>query len=181
MKKTSILVFTALLLFAIFQACKGPQGDPGPAGVQGIQGLTGTQGLAGKDANKVRFSNWQFYTHWSGVSASLDRRASNINIEGLFIEDGVFLLYVLKNGTAKLIPSQYNNSVYLDYGISKQINNNVIIELIGKTETSGALSHQLMYDLKFRWVFIPLSNSGKKAAIDYSDYEGVKKAYNIQG
>jgi hypothetical protein len=173
MKKIMVL---AVFSFLLVVACKGPQGEVGPQGTQGVQGI---QGVQGKDANKIRYSNWVSYKNWSGVSASLDRRASNINIEGLFVEDGVFLFYVFQNETAKIIPSQYSNSVSLDYGLSKQLNNNVVIELIAKTTFSGALSHPLVEGLKFRWVFIPLVASMRSKAIDYSDYEAVKKAYNI--
>lgn len=167
----SIISILATLVFLV--CCKGPQGEVGPQGNQGVQGI------AGKDASKIRYSSWQSYTNWSGITASLERRVSQIQIEGLFVEDGVFLFYIFQNETAKLIPSMYNTSSSFDYTLTKQLNNNVVFEIIGKTTTSGTLSQPFLNALKFRWVFIPLVPTGRKASIDYSNYEAVKMAYNI--
>jgi hypothetical protein len=181
MKKTSFLFITTLLIFAISQSCKGPQGDVGPAGVQGIQGLPGIQGIPGKDASKIRYSEWTTLTNWSGSGGK--ERGKSFPIVGEFKEDGFFLVFALAwlydgVGVANLLPSDRieNLGIAFDYLIAPKSN----INLRAKSFIDFPVSDNTLNRLKFRWVFVPLGNSGgRKASINYSDYEAVKKAYNI--
>lgn len=56
-----LLLLTALLSLALFQACKGPEGPQGPQGEPGLQGPQGPQGPPGQAVKSQVFEfGWTF-------------------------------------------------------------------------------------------------------------------------
>lgn len=164
-RKTSTLVAIAAL--ALASACKGPQGDVGPAGTNGVNGTNGKDG----NANVVQITFGE-KTH-----------------------SGTELTYTLTGITQ----AQLNGSAYFTY---VRPNNSFWYSLPGTTsggsreyrtyvDATGSAAPRLLISRvagsgsevfsTTRIVIIPAGVlvNGRQAAIDFNDYEAVKKAYNL--
>lgn len=170
-RSLSITVFVSLLLVSLFGGCKGEKGDVGP------QGETGEQGPGG-----VIYSKWESYTGWSTQNLKSRRKEVITGYKSEFDMSKDILLVYMAVGAGNyvnLLPS-VSTSLSFNFYDARYVNNSINYRLIAET-TEPSLSDSFVNALKFRWVIIRPSGDpyGRKAAIDYADYEAVKKAYNI--
>jgi hypothetical protein len=177
MKKLQFIfaTLTSLSLVFLLAACAGPQGEVGPAGPQGaagpqgVAGQTGAQGPAGT-ANVI-YSEWKTTT-FNGSSTS---QTGIIDAPKLTLEmrdKATVLVYVqiIFNGTYLLPYYRAGDNRIL---ANIQTPGRIVIEAVGTEGVAFARAST------YRYIIIPGAVLGRKAAIDYSNYEEVKKAYNL--
>ncbi|WP_428656182.1 collagen-like triple helix repeat-containing protein [Runella sp.] len=199
MKKLSFL--SAALLSAsmlcLLTACPsptgevGPKGDKGDTGDQGPQGVAGPQGATGT-ANVI-YSSWFTTTSWQTRTSLGNIRQfyydkSAAGITASILTNGVVLVYGKLNGyvstldlNEKVIQLPYtvlynSTSDEADFWSFRATAGNlrIVFENNKNSYTSISTAYQ------FRYIIIPGGVAGgRKAAIDYSNYEAVKRAYNL--
>lgn len=176
----SLALMSASMVF-LLTSCPGPmgpegeKGNPGIQGPQGVAGQTGAQGPAGT-ANVI-YSSW--ITATSIVSGSYFSRAGSyfdLTVPKLtqeILDKGMVLTYWKPAGNNQAIiplPASTGDvtgsELYPEYKVSRI---RIWLFNTGTFSTSN----------QFRYVIIPGSVNARKANIDYSNYEEVKKAYNL--
>lgn len=175
MKTTSkFLGKTLFLSLILLSACK--EGPPGPAGEKGSQGEKGDTGSA-----NVVYGGWvnmDVASFWYTVSTNIWEASFAANLSQEQLDKGVLLVYGKDNtagGTVKLLP--YNPSSALTVQSAYRLNR-VVVQQIYYTTRPAAYTNQGFQ--QFRYVLVPGGVPGsRKAALDYTDYEAVKKTYNI--
>ncbi|WP_018621041.1 collagen-like triple helix repeat-containing protein [Spirosoma luteum] len=160
----------ALTIMSFFAACK--PGDPGPAGETGPAGPAGATGPAGPagSANVTQIT----YGSRTHTGSSIDYTMSGVS--AAMASQAAIFVY-LSNSAASWypIPGIFNGTnEYRNYIIPAASSTVRVIRVSGGpggTDTFAAT----------RIVLIPASAvvTGRKGAIDYTDYEAVKKAYNL--
>jgi hypothetical protein len=207
---TRIFGMLAVMSAVIFMdACKGEKGDVGPIGTTGVAGPTGANGavgLAGPTGTaNVVYGTWQDMNNssfWYKLGTA-NTGGSNNGGGGTNVYSGhgwgcdipaPITQDILDKGQVfvygKFASSIGDNRVYLIpnnfWGNwSHQVNillNKVYIQTIwdtaGTVPSSYSPSGFLCF---FRYIIIPGGVAGgRKEHLDYSDYEAVKKAYNIK-
>jgi hypothetical protein len=171
MKTTTkfLYVATVLALFVTLYACKGPAGDVGPAGATGATGATGSTGATGASgASGAIYSEWITPT-FSATTFSATLTAPKLTQE--IVDRGAVHVYL--KGQTLVFPLPYIDTdslgrvaLQLDYAIGVGR-----IVLFTNARISG---------IPFRYVLIPGSTpGGRKAAIDFNNYEAVKKEFDL--
>jgi hypothetical protein len=168
MKTTTkfLYVATILALFVSLFACKGPAGDVGPAGPTGATGAIGATGAAGTSG--AIYSEWITPT-FSATTFSATLTAPKLTQE--IVDRGDVHVYL--KGQSLVFPLPYIDTdslgrvaLQLDYAIGVGR-----IVLFTNARISG---------IPFRYVLIPGSTpSGRKSAIDFNNYEAVKKEFDL--
>lgn len=147
----------------------GPKGDKGDPGAQGVAGPAGPQGPAGQNGNaNVIQVTYGSRTHTGSQMAF--RLPSSIT--AAMLNSSVFFTYVKQNDWYALPgETQFGARSYRVYASSTTAD-----ILINRTTGAG----NDVFD-SIRFLIIPATNliNGRKAAIDYSNYEEVKKYYNL--
>ena len=159
--QTGLLAVTLFLSAITFQSCQPQDGEVGP---QGEQGATGAQGPAGPAGT----ANVQ-YSPWVTVTFTGSPNTGNLTAAAITQD-------ILDKGDVRVYTKAGNSVVSLPYA-----NAGATIHgryYVGKIEFIASYSFS---SLPIRYVIIPggTSMSGRKAAIDYTDYEAVKRAYNL--
>jgi hypothetical protein len=168
MKTTTkfLYVATILALFVSLYACKGPAGDIGPAGPTGTTGATGATGPAG--------TSGAIYSDWITSTFSQTTFAATIVAPKLtqdIVDKGAVHVYL--KGSTLVFPLPFTDTdslgrvaIHLDFAIG-----------VGRIVlfTTTPIPPQ-----QFRYVLIPGGvASGRKAAIDFNNYEAVKKEFDL--
>ncbi|MDZ7898626.1 MAG: collagen-like protein [Arcicella sp.] len=196
-------LFAVVAMFIFLDACKAEKGDIGPIGpigpigatgangangTNGATGATGATGAAGAKGDKgdkgdtgatgtanVIYSAWIPFSTSSSTTAP-QYTFSVPQITQDIIEKGVVLCFVRTGSTGTTVetfPLPYifpNGST----GSNFEIYSSYIVGTI-KVRSTFSLS-----TVGFRYVIIPGGvPTGRKAAVDYTDYEAVKKYYNL--
>ncbi|RCR66310.1 collagen-like triple helix repeat-containing protein [Larkinella punicea] len=172
-------LIVALTILSLFSACKsgeaGPKGDTGATGPAGPAGATGVAGPAGAtgNANVIQISYGPRTTTASGFS--------NFSLNPLTtdqISNSVFFTYVsfpaepfswsFLPGSFRLMDNTYTYAVRIG-ARERQL-------YLDRNSGSGALTFNAI-----RIIAIPANDlrNGRKAAVDFSNYEEVKKFYNL--
>ncbi|MBD2702969.1 collagen-like protein [Spirosoma sp. BT702] len=147
-------IIAAFLLLSIFtfQGCKPKDGEPGPAGTANVQ-----------------YSDWITVNFTSSINAyTASLTAAPITQDVL---DKADIRIYWKNGDYIVgLPYAQNISGTV-YTLHQRI-------FVGKIELTASYS---LTAQQFRYVVIPggAPIGGRKTALDPSDYEAVRKAYNI--
>jgi hypothetical protein len=157
----SILIISIIIVAII--SCKGPQGEVGPQGTQGSQGIQGNAGPIGT-ANVI-YSEWTNIT-FTGSGSSWQAKISAPKITQEILDKGLVKTYFKLDKNVYELPLASGGLSYLYQSIS--IGN---INLLSNSKWSS--------EIPWRYVIIPGGIGARRANIDYSDYEAVKKAYNI--
>jgi hypothetical protein len=201
--------YVLLVFFTVLCACSndsdpGPQGPQGEQGAIGEQGPQGEQGVDGPQGDKgepgtanVVSSKWIDYEINLTNTARLKIMKYTfpatvlelVNAEHLadFLSSGGMLLLYGKNygnGQHNMLPYNYSNVAYSwsggSFGVATINAINIRIEStdgsdLTEFEYSGTRGNE------FRYVRVPAGKliNGRKAAIDYNDYEAVKAYYNL--
>jgi hypothetical protein len=208
--KTKHRIFGMLLMamaIIFMDACKGEKGDVGPAGTAGVAGPTGANGAVGvagpTGTANVIYGSWidmNVAGYWYKLgSANTGGGNTNNNSYGWgadfaapitqdILDKGVVLVY------GKYYSGSSDKKVYLLPGtayfgqyVTTELNivlNRVYIQQVWSYKdvslvpTSYSPSNYLS---QFRYIIIPGSVAGgRKAAVDYSDYEAVKAYYGLK-
>ena len=167
MKKLLIpFIFTIAVLF---QSCKGPDGPQGPAGADGLIGQTAEI----ENVNFTSANGWE-----------LRRTFSSVNLG--FVESDVILVYVLwgaPNNTPiwRLVPQAIDSSRGIFYNFDFTPSDFTLFIEAPDNVNLGTLSTTFTQNQTFRIVAIPSEFNSRKSgpAVDYNDYEAVKKYYNL--
>lgn len=178
-------LLVCIVLFS-FSACKGPQGDPGPkgdTGVAGAQGAAGPAGAAGAqgpagpagqngNANVIQIT-FGSKTH-SGSELTYPLAAAGVTSD--LLTSCAYFTYVSEtpaNNVWTALPGTLGFSSR-EYKVS--VNSRTVSLYINRTSGTGS---DTFYGTRI--VLIPANDlrNGRKAAVDYSNYEEVKKFYNL--
>ena len=199
MKKTPFLsvIFSALVVCSslFFTGCTGKDGAVGPAGPAGPTGAAGPAGPAGAtgatgqtgNANVIQFS---FAARTWSNNAGFQQNFTLTNVTGQTLSSSAVLAYIgltNPNGAADvnwfLIPGlvktgpvdfgEYNAWVFVN---PTAATGNILAIRRESLGTSGALTALV------RAIIIPANDirNGRKAPVDFSDYNAVKAYYNLK-
>ena len=180
MKTTLKFLTYVMMAFAlVFTSCDGEDGMDGAEGPQGEQGISGQDGMDGQDgvdgedgnANVIA-SPWT-PTEFSTTASTLtffDIEDPQITPE---IADGAAFYAYGRSGAAVLsIPLVFSNRSYY-FGVFPDDNNFRFIA----ASVDGATPFIFGDVLEVRYVIIPQAS---RMSIDYTNYEEVKRAYNLK-
>lgn len=186
MKKKNVYLTGFWLLSALLvglNACKGPQGDVGPqgtTGATGMQGAVGPQGVQGT-ANLIVSS-------WTTVAAA-DWKSDNNpmyfyygvedkNITQAIIDKGAVMAYYRSPAQKAVVLSLPSVTDKVSIGYFFRVDQ-------GKGFMNFDLSYfqprnvPINFDLEFRWIIIPPNPGGRARAIDWSNYDEVKRELTL--
>jgi hypothetical protein len=178
---TRIFAMLAVVSALIFMdACKGPAGDVGPAGVAGPAGPTGATGAIGAtgavgatgNANVIQVS-YASRTH-TGTSLNYNLPAT---ITKAVFDNSAYFVYVSNiDGNTYSLPGWFTGGTNT-YRVGTLVSTGVQGVFISRVAGTGSDVFNTT-----RIVVIPANDlrTGRKAAVDYTDYEAVKKFYNLK-
>ncbi|KAA0988988.1 hypothetical protein [Dyadobacter aurulentus] len=165
------LIPLLLVLVALFQGCRGPEGDPGADGVN-VVGST----IDLVDVNFNAGNNFEY-------SMSFDQADLEV------LESDAVLIYIHWNDVTsgnqtlkayRLMPQTafLGGNQLLTYNFDQTVNDFSIF-LDGNVNLAN-LSAEYTQDQSFRIVVVPADFAARKSgSVDYNDYDAVVKAFNI--
>lgn len=175
MKKLTLI---CMALFAMFFAvsCTGPQGPEGPQGPQGPAGQDGNANVKSTTVT-VRPNDW----YWDETSWRVDLEYKAIDAD---IDDyGAVLVYMDNGNTWRQLPMTFYYSVVddgVEYFYSSSLEISTYLEglSIFWTENDFFDGYQ-PEEHRFKIVVIAASYYDSRSDVDYSNYEAVKKAFQL--
>ena len=191
MKTITRILGLALMvaMFIFLDACKGEKGDVGPAGTTGIIGATGTAGATGAigptgvtgatgatgNANVIQI-NYGSVTH----TGTTDLFYNLTSITEAQILSSLYLVYVNPSDAGTnwyQIPGGTNNNfkTYRTYLTMASGSQPLRVNL---NRTSGT-GNDIFTKTRILIIGANDIRNGRKEAVDFSDYEAVKKYYNL--
>jgi hypothetical protein len=192
MKKISKLLFATALScsFVVFESCKDSQSVIDPTTNGTAASTRPAAAGSGVSTAAVIYSPWITTASWGGrvnaVNYIIHRyQISNIaKLDQAMIDQGAILMYVRLGGTTgEVFPIPFQRIwsrtasvtglAYEKWSYSATPNQ-LLITI--DPEING---YNPPTDAQVRYVLIPGESGGRKAAIDYNDYEAVKAAYNL--
>ncbi|MBK6978196.1 MAG: collagen-like protein [Cytophagaceae bacterium] len=187
--------FSAILLTIFvgisltFTSCEGPAGADGavgPAGPAGPQGPTGATGAAGQNFTVTQFTfanrtwantvgNQQNFA-FTNVTGQTLASSAIVTYLGIANPNGADFNWFLVPGLVKAGPTdfgQYNTWVNVNPAMAT---GNLLAIRRESLGTSGAFTAPV------RVIIIPANDlrNGRKAPVDFSDYNAVKAYYNLK-
>lgn len=181
----------ALLVSAVmFISCTGEDGAIGPAGAKGDTGAKGDKGDAGT-ANVI-YSPWLSFPAITVNTATVKAFTFDApQITQEVIDKGTILVYGKPASGTTIQPLPYVSYWVENGSVVGMIDNSINFEpqkftfsrvFMGDIKTVPirfANSTSSFFD-KIRYVIIPGGvPTGRQAAVDYNNYEAVKKYYNL--
>ncbi|GAB3166627.1 hypothetical protein [Telluribacter humicola] len=182
------LFVATLSLSATLYSCEGPQGEIGPQGPTGQSGTQGPKGdkgdkgdkgEAGESAGAIQFSMGpSTSTEWGSFIDTTAITYKNLAA----VEKGLVQAYVKTRNVWFPIPSKIRipterdgNGVIRDVLFAYRIQDGRMISTVHVFEGGG--EKYLLQDI--RVVIVPAQNARLHADLDLSNYEEVRKAYNL--
>ena len=173
---TKFLSFAILMvMFILLDACKAEKGDVGPigpAGANGANGATGAVGGTGATGTaNVIYSDWISVT----FTGSLTSCAGTITAPKLTQE-------ILDKG---LVQTYFKNTIGLVNSLNFYQPNGATpftlwaYNTVGKINMNGANFNPSSPTYLYRYILVPGGVGARRSAVDYADYEAVKKYYNL--
>jgi hypothetical protein len=170
MKPMRILTMAFLLAATLFQsACKGPAGDVGPAGAAGPAGPAGAAGPAG-NANVLQIN-------YAGRTVTGNFTLNMPGVDANRLDNSLVYLYV---------KSSSNNYWYLLPGFTAggtfEYRTWMIpaaTSQITASRVTGGTGNDVFTALKVLVIQNSSVVNGRRAAVDFSDYNAVKAYYNL--
>ena len=182
---TKFLSFAVVMvMFILLDACKAEKGDVGPAGAAGANGTNGATGATGATggtgatgATGATGTANVIYSDWISVTftGSLAAYTGIITAPKLTQE-------ILDKG---LVQTYFKNTTGLVNSLNfYQPNGTTPFSLwayntVGKINMNGANYNPSSPSYLYRYILVPGGVGARKAAVDYTDYEAVKKYYNL--
>jgi hypothetical protein len=202
MKAISQLFKLGLILSIFVMACKGPAGETGPAGATGAQGpagatgATGPAGPAGKDGKDgagassnitttgwltVKKTDWQVFDD----STAYFNIFPDKNITQSVLDKGAVMVY-FKGATDNgyILPLPYDASVFqITYFPFFDATLGGAMEIDFIPFLDGVSPADFESELAFRYIIIKdiaLATGGRAKAINWKDYNEVKRELKLQ-
>lgn len=191
MKSFSFLL-AILVAGVMFVACEGDVGPEGPkgatgdagaagaAGAKGDKGATGDTGDAGANGNtEVLILNDGGRTIAAGIGRSMAAVIGYDVISRAKAEASAIYVYLKLPRDPEewaAMPGSvfFPGGSHQTFAMATRFNDdNLRIEVI-RAEGAGELAYSAV-----KYLFVPKAVAGRQAAVDYSDYEAVKKYYNL--
>jgi hypothetical protein len=174
---TRIFAMLAVMSAVIFMdACKGEKGDVGPAGTTGPTGAVGAVGAIGPvgatGTANVQYSDWVPFTLTGTLSSN---GSTNIVLPKITQEvlDKYLIFSYLKFNSANWV---YSLPLSFPSGGGKD-ETVAIRYYLGNAMITSNVTYS---NTSFRYLLVPGGvPTGRKAAVDYNDYNAVKKYYNL--
>lgn len=183
----------AALCGLFLMACEGPEGKVGPQGAQGPQGVAGTNGAKGDPGNPAGALQISWGGQTTNNDGSLILNGTINGIAAKSIEKGSFNCYVKSENYWFQIPQKILiNSTLLEYiwfyvfgdnEIAIALQQIPMAILAGQnSDGSSKVVFQPLQKVTFqdvRLVIVPAQNARLSAEIDWTDYETVRKTFNL--
>jgi hypothetical protein len=184
------LIIATFLFFAF--SCQGPKGDPGLTGKDGSQGPQGQVGPAG--AVPIIINDTILKAEW--ISPGIGRFMKSINVPQInnqfFSSSGAVIVYIGAGPTIDTIRFWHALPFINDYDhpngdrifthLSYSFGPNVVGLSYTYLKNGKHDPQRVTYpiDIVIRIVLLPgqIAN-GRLPSVDYSNYDEVKKAYNL--
>jgi hypothetical protein len=191
MKKPILLLVILGILGGFATSCKGPQGAEGAMGPQGAQGAPGTPGEKGDKGDKGETGNINvIQVTYNELRAELPNDLAltlPATITTDIIEKSLFYVYVkqtikvsetVSNSYWLPIPGEILNGNRYNFYIhpgNGQTRPGLFLRRIVNFQPGGDFFEVI------RVLVVPSANqvNGRRAAVDYSNYEEVRKTYNL--
>ena len=168
-----------MAMFILLDACKGEKGDIGPAGptgTNGANGATGTTGAIGATgATGATGTANVSYSDWINITfvGSSNNYIVNIPAPKLTQE-------ILDKGDVHVYWKIGSSIYYLPYSQTLGSTTYTIFQIFTVGNIKLTSSYAVSSATAIRYVIIPGGIAGgRKAAVDYADYDAVKKYYNL--
>ena len=184
MKATRIFTILIIIATIIFMdSCKGEKGDIGPSGANGTNGTNGATGPQGPKGDTgasgsggTTTSSNIFYSDWLSVkfSGSGDYSAT-INAPKItqeIIDKGTVLTYAKSNISGNVIP--------LPFAALNGTTRTTVVYNLGKVLLGANFDASSQ---TYRYIIFPPGTGiglGRKANVDFSNYEAVKTFYDLK-
>ena len=172
-----LLLAFSITLFLV--ACKsgesGGSGEPGPQGPTGATGPAGSagpQGPAGQNGNANVIQIIYGAKSWANTTGtSVELTLTGVNAD--FVSKSAYFAYVSTGSLWYSIPGEVSSHGEFRTYISPAANSTLFIKRVSTGSTLNATA--------VRVVLIPANDlrNGRKAAVDYTNYEEVKQYYNL--
>jgi hypothetical protein len=187
-KKLFISALSLLAVGVMFISCKGDEGAVGPGGAKGDAGAQGTAGAKGDKGDagtaNVIYSEWISIpaTPFGKTSTEKEYSISAPKITKDVFDKGIVYSYARSGGSASayqlplLFPGLYNCSVRISQGWFFYAET---WAGPGAVNSAWINSEKTNYFSHIRYVIIPSGVAARIASLDYTDYEAVKKHYNL--
>ena len=191
MKTITRILGLALMvaMFIFLDACKGEKGDVGPAGATGTNGTTGATGVAGPKGDPGAGANVLQVTFNSTFTPPNPPTPARVftfpaAITTNILDNSALLVYVKTSNFTDTWYPVSGAAVYPGGTVNPYVADVLRYYLIPSDRTvsiareSGSAIASI---IATRCVIIPATtiSTGRRAAIDYTDYEAVKKYYNL--
>jgi hypothetical protein len=168
-----LAVVTALIFMDACKAEKGDVGPIGPAGPTGATGATGASGATGATGAtgtaNVSYSDWVNVT-FTGSGTSYIANVAAPKLTQDILDKGDVHIY-WKIGTS---------IYYIPYAQVIGTTTYTIFQILTVGNIKLTSSYAIASGTAIRYVIIPGGIAGgRKANVNYSDYEEVKKYYNL--
>ena len=181
-------VALTVAMFIFLDACKGEKGDVGPAGtagptgVAGPTGTTGATGTTGKDGNANAIQINFGPVTYIGTSGELFFNLTSMTEAQ--INNSSYFMYVRNPSTAASSISQWYSlpgwTAFNEYRITINTNpSGIAYPRLYLARMNSSSSNEAWGAAKIIFIASNDIRNGRKAAVDFSDYEAVKKFYNL--
>ncbi len=173
-------------MFIFLDACKGAAGDVGPIGVTGAVGAVGATGTKGDkgdkgdtgatgatgNANVIQIS----YTSKTHTGLDLQYALPTTITKAIFDNSAYFVYVSNTSGNTYALPGWFTGGAnsYRTYTAVSTTTQSIYVGRVAGTGSDVFNTTRILV--------IPASDlrTGRKAAVDYTDYEAVKKYYNLK-
>lgn len=170
MKKLTVICMTLVaMIFAV--SCRGPMGPEGPAGHDGNANVASS-------TVTVYPSDW----YWDNTSWRVDLRYEAINAD--ITDHGAVLVYMEDRNTWRQIPLTFYYNLFDDDGNEYFYSSSLEVSSYDNG-VSIFWTEDDFYDgyrpeeHRFKIVVIAASVYASRPDVDYSDYEAVKRAFQL--
>lgn len=185
------LIFALFIAGSVFYGCKGPEGPAGPQGAKGETGAvgpTGAQGATGATGTaNVIYSPWKDLRgaeKWSGFGQqTLWVSFTAPEITDAMLDKGLVYVYLKYTTSSSPIvisvpyaPEGFIFHLYKGGLRLGRIWPNALSSTAPKTYSDATV---LGGFTELRYVVVPGEKSARESGPDYTDYESVKKYYNL--
>ncbi len=178
----------------MFAACKGEVGPQGPKGDTGTTGTAGTPGAKGdkgdpgdrgeQGANNgnIIVIEWEAGEITAGTNGAGYSWSYGPELPADVVEASAVYVYLqMPSGVWFILPGTVmseGSNTYQTFALRVTIEENRTRSRfrITRTEGEGALAFSAG-----RLILVPKTAAARQAAVDYTDYEAVKKYYNLAG
>jgi len=193
--KTTIKLLTYIIMaFAlIMTSCDGEDGMDGAEGLQGIAGQDGEDGTDGEDGEDGEDGNAEvIYSEW--IPADFTGSSSSLKFMGIDFPPELPSAFSIKNthiilvyftgfgdGNVYLLPVLNFRGAQFTYGFGSGASAASDINIRVQALSGDLTEFQIdpARGNRLRYVIIPPNIPTGRSSVDYSDYEAVKKFYNL--